>query len=85
MRLGLPDLAGTIGVVLLMIAYLLLQIGRLDSKSLLYSVLNAIGACLIVVSLLFAFNLAAFVMEVFWILISIVGIFRTLRAPTNNR
>jgi hypothetical protein len=84
MKFGLPDVAGTVGVVLLMIAYLMLQIGKLDSKALLYSVLNAVGASLIVISLLFAFNLAAFVMEVFWVLISIVGIFRTLRAPANN-
>jgi hypothetical protein len=84
MRFGLPDLVGAIGVVLLMIAYLLLQIGKLESKSLLYSVLNALGASLIVISLVFDFNLAAFVIEVFWIAISLVGIYRTLRARTDS-
>jgi len=41
--------------------------------------LNAVGACLIVLSLLVNFNLSAFVMEVFWVLISCVGIYRYLR------
>ena len=39
----------------------------------------AIGASLIVVSLLFDFNLSALLMEVFWVLISFVGIYRYFR------
>ncbi|MGH9880301.1 MAG: CBU_0592 family membrane protein [Pyrinomonadaceae bacterium] len=84
MRFGLPDVVGAIGVVMLMLAYLLLQIGKLESKSLVYSVLNALGASLIVISLVFDFNLAAFVIEIFWIAISLIGIYRTLRARTDS-
>ncbi len=84
MNFGWTDFLGGIGVVILMVAFLLLQLGRLESSRLLYSVLNAIGASLITISLVFDFNLSAFVMEVFWILISLVGIFRTLRARTRN-
>jgi hypothetical protein len=78
MRYGLLDFLGNIGVLLLMIAYLLLQLNKL-SNGLLYSTLNALGAGLIVISLLTNFNLSAFLMEVFWVLISLIGIYRNLR------
>jgi hypothetical protein len=81
MNFDIFDFFGTIGVALMIVAYLLLQLDRLDSKSLTYSLLNAIGASLVVISLLYKFNPAAFVIEVFWILISLIGIFRALRAP----
>lgn len=79
MSYGLIDFVGNVGVVVLMIAYLMLQLNRLRSDGLAYSVLNAAGACLIVLSLLVNFNLSAFIMEVFWVLISLVGIYRYFR------
>jgi multidrug transporter EmrE-like cation transporter len=82
MKYGLLDLIGNIGVVVLMIAYLMLQLNKLSSSGLAYSVLNAVGASLIVVSLLVNFNLSAFIMEVFWVLISLVGIYRYFRFKT---
>ena len=82
MRYGLLDFIGNVGVVLLMIAYLMLQLNKISSSGLLYSVLNALGAALIVVSLLGNFNLSAFLIEVFWILISFIGIYRHFRLKT---
>ena len=83
MKYGLLDLIGNIGVLLLMTTYLLLQLDRLRSSGLVYSLLNAVGASLITVSLIANFNLSAFVIEVFWILISLVGVYRYLtRNPT---
>jgi hypothetical protein len=79
MRYGPLDLVGNIGVVILMVTYLMLQLNKLSSDSLAYSVLNAAGAGLIVISLLFDFNLSALLMEVFWVLISFVGIYRYFR------
>ena len=78
MQYGLLDFIGNIGVVLLMVAYLLLQLNKLR-MGLSYSILNALGASLIVISLLSNFNLSAFIIEVFWILISLIGIYRSLR------
>ena len=72
------DLAGFIGVLLIVVAYLLLQLDKLPSSSPRYSLLNAGGALLIIVSLIFAFNLSAFIMEVFWFLISLFGLWRSL-------
>ena len=79
MKYGLLDLIGNVGVVVLMIAYLMLQLNKLSSSGLAYSLLNAVGACLIVLSLIVNFNLSAFIMEVFWVLISCVGIYRYFR------
>ncbi len=79
MKYGLLDLIGNVGVVVLMIAYLMLQLNKLSSSGLGSSILNALGACLIVLSLLVNFNLSAFIMEVFWVLISCVGIYRYFR------
>ena len=79
MKYGLLDLIGNVGVVVLMITYLMLQLEKLRSDGLAYSALNAFGASLIVLSLLFNFNLSAFLMEVFWVLISCLGIYRYFR------
>ena len=68
------DFVGSIGVGIIIFAYVLLQIERLKSESLLYSLLNAAGASLIIVSLLFNFNFSAFIVEFFWVLISLYGI-----------
>ncbi|HET6979172.1 MAG TPA: hypothetical protein VFI24_22770 [Pyrinomonadaceae bacterium] len=79
MSYGPLDFVGNVGVVILMITYLMLQLNKLPSDGLLYSLLNAIGAGLIVISLLFNFNLSALLVEVFWVLISLVGIYRYFR------
>ena len=79
MTYGLLDLVGNIGVLILMIAYLMLQLNKLRSDGLAYSLLNAVGASLIIISLVVNFNLSALLMEVFWVLISCVGIYRYYR------
>src|SRR5689334_403865 len=78
MSFHLFDLPGFIGVVLIIVAYLLMQLERLPSSSPRYSLLNAAGALLIIVSLTFAFNLSAFIVEAFWFLISLMGLWRSL-------
>ena len=72
------DLTGFVGVLLIVVAYLLLQLDKLPSSSPRYSLLNAGGALLIIVSLIFAFNLSAFIVEAFWFLISLLGLWRSL-------
>ena len=79
MNYGPLDFLGNVGVVVLIVTYLMLQLNKLRSDGLAYSLLNAIGASLIVVSLLYDFNLSALLMEVFWVLISLVGIYRYFR------
>jgi hypothetical protein len=77
------DVVGFLGVLLVLIAYYLLQVGRLDPHGLAYSVVNLAGAGLITVSLLFEFNFSAFLIEICWIAISAMGVaraWRTVRA-----
>ena len=73
------DFAGNVGVFFLLLAYLLLQINKISSHQLSYSLLNAAGASLILFSLAFDFNLSAFLIEFFWLLISLVGIYNYYR------
>jgi hypothetical protein len=68
------NILGTAGVATIIITYVLLQIERLRSDSLYYSLLNAVGAVLILISLYFEFNFPSFVVEFFWLLISLFGI-----------
>jgi len=74
MNLNIYDLVGLIGVSLIVLAYLLLQFEKLRNDNLFYSVLNAIGASLVIISLYFDFNFSAFIVEFFWLLISLFGI-----------
>ncbi|HKX84791.1 MAG TPA: hypothetical protein VJL58_11265 [Pyrinomonadaceae bacterium] len=68
------DILGTLGVGVIIVTYILLQTERVRSDSLYYSLLNAGGATLIIVSLVFNFNFPAFIVEFFWLLISLFGI-----------
>jgi len=72
------DLVGNLGVLLMVIAYLLLQLEKLSGSALSYLLLNAVGAVLVMISLMFRFNLSAFLMEAFWLLISLYGLAKPL-------
>ena len=78
------DIVGNIGVLLIVGTYLLLQMRRMDSTSMAYSSLNALGAILILISLAFDFNLSSMVIEVFWLAISAFGVFRALQTVRNH-
>ena len=72
------DIVGNIGVFLILLAYGLLQTGKIQSAAVGYSILNAAGAGFVLVSFIGAFNLAAFVLEAFWLVISLWGIYVAL-------
>jgi hypothetical protein len=76
MAYGWHDLLGIIGVVSIVATYMLLQLEKLSATSFLYSATNGLGASLILVSLIYEFNLSAFIIEAFWLLISTYGIVR---------
>jgi hypothetical protein len=68
------DILGTLGVAIIILTYVLLQLERISSTQLIYSLLNAIGASLILVSLYFDYNFPSVVVEFFWLVISLFGI-----------
>ena len=74
------DIIGTIGVGVIVVTYFLLQLGRVKSDALIYSLLNGFGAALILISLYYDFNLPSVVVEAFWLVISVFGIVRYLTA-----
>ncbi len=75
------DAIGMLGTLMVVLAYCLLQLERIDPKSLGYNVLNLVGATLLFFSLCFNFNLASMVIEVFWIGASMIGLWRHWRRP----
>ena len=78
------DFLGNIGVLLILTMYLALQTDRTSSDSMMYSLLNALGALFILISLYFNFNLSAFIIEFFWLIISIYGMYKSLLKPINK-
>jgi hypothetical protein len=78
------DIIGTVGVLFTLLAYFLLQIDKITSTGRTYSILNVVGALLILYSLYFNWNTPAVIMEVAWLLISIYGLIRHYNPPRNN-
>ena len=75
----LADVVGVAGAATIVVAYFLLQTGRLQAQSITFSAANGLGAAAILFSLVSDFNLSAFVIEAFWLAISLYGIARGVR------
>ena len=75
-----PDAVGLVGVALYVGAYAGLQIGKLGLADVRYTVLNAAGGLAVIFSLVWSFNLAAFVTQVLWLIFTLVGYLRSRRA-----
>ena len=81
----LHNLVGFAGTAMIILAYLLLQLEKLTIQDITYSLLNLIGALAILVSLYFEPNLPSFVIELFWVMISFVGVYRFLIKKQNRQ
>lgn len=79
MSIAWHDVAGLLGVGLILLAYFGLQAGRMRSHGHDYQLANLVGASLVLVSLIHEFNLSAFVIETAWVLISLYGIVKARR------
>ena len=73
---GWHDLLGNTGVILVIGTYFALQTGRMSVDDRVYSLLNAMGAVLILMSLMIDFNLSSFIIEIVWFSISVYGLMR---------
>lgn len=78
------NLVGIIGVILTLIGYYLLNVGKLRSGDKSYLFLNLFGSFMILFSLLYHWNLASFLIEVAWIFISIIGIYRAYQTTSKR-
>ena len=70
---------GFVGMVCIVYAYFLIQFDKAHKNDRRYQWLNLIGAILLTISLLVHFNLGSFLIEVFWIIITIYGMIRGKR------
>ena len=71
-----PDAAGMVGVVLILAGYAGVQLRKLDAIKAPALVINLAGSSLIALSLVFQFNLSAFLIEVAWAVLSAFGLAR---------
>lgn len=74
-----PDVIGLFGVALYVGAYASLQLGILGLADVRYTALNAVGGIAVIYSLIWSFNLAAFVTQVLWLVFTVVGFVRSRR------
>ncbi|HLD16830.1 MAG TPA: hypothetical protein VJB02_03845 [Coxiellaceae bacterium] len=73
---GYSNHLGVIGVILVLWAYFLIQINRINKNGFWFSFTNLLGSVLILISLYYHPNLASVVIEICWLLISAFGLTR---------
>ncbi len=76
MPVALADSIGLFGVAVYLGSYALLQFGILRGQSYSYAALNLLAASCVLFSLIPAFNLSSVLIQVSWIIISVVGMTR---------
>ena len=74
--LDIYEVVGLCGAFLIVLAYLLLQVGYLHELSLCYLVCNIGGALLLFYSYIQHWNLASFLINCFWFTIAFIGCIR---------
>jgi hypothetical protein len=70
---------GVAGVLMILAAYVGVQVDRMDARSWGGLALNLAGSMLILASMLTAFNLSAALMEAAWALTALYGLWRRWR------
>jgi len=71
----LANIVGMSGTILVVGSYFLMQLNKLEPKGFMFNFINLLGAIFLLLSLLVHFNLASFVIEIFWIAASVIGIY----------
>ena len=83
MGLSLYDAFGLAGSAVVIVAYFATQKGWLSATDWKFPFSNVLGCLLIITSFLANWNLSAFLVEVFWLAISIYGLVRARRARSH--
>jgi hypothetical protein len=76
--LSIFDIAGFVGAAIVVVAYFAMQQRWLDALDWRFPAANLVGALLILVSLWFEWNFPSVVIEIFWALISLMGLVRSI-------
>lgn len=69
---------GTTGIILVLVAYFLLQAERWKFDSAKYLASNALGSLLLLSTNYYEWNLASFTLNFSWLLISLYGIYKRI-------
>lgn len=77
------DWLGYLGVAFYLVSYGLLQAGILRGSGYLYTIFNLIAALLVLLSLSVAFNMSSALIQMSWVVISLVGLARMFFANTS--
>jgi len=83
LQLHWSDFFGNAGVVLLVVTYMLLQADKIDAKGFWYSFNNCMVALLLFINLYYKPVLANIILEVFWLFISLYGIYNWYKKRTS--
>lgn len=73
------DILGTAGVGFIVVMYVMLQTERIDPRRIAFSIFNAVGSILILISLAYEFNFSAVLIEGVWLIVSVYGLWRAWR------
>ncbi len=79
MELDWYQWAGFVGMALVVWAYFLIQTAKTSYNDWDYLWLNFVGAILLTISLVKHFNLGSFLIEIFWIAITIYGMIKAYK------
>ena len=78
------DFIGNIGVVLLIATFAMLQFEKIDPKGFWYSFNNMVVAILLMINLYYKPNLSSIIIEIFWIGLSLVGLYKWWKRRQHN-
>ncbi|MEI9891533.1 MAG: hypothetical protein WDN45_14410 [Caulobacteraceae bacterium] len=70
----LSDIGGVVGVLMMLVAYALAQLGRMRVDRLPSLLMNLAGSLLVLASLAVKFNLSAALMEGAWAVVALFGL-----------
>ena len=77
---GMFQALGVCGVLVYIGAFAALQLKMIDGNSLTYTAMNLAAASLVLISLIYDFNLASALIQISWIIIGLVGLLVRLRS-----
>ena len=83
--LQMHNVIGVIGTLAYLVSYFLLQMGTIRAESYTYCLVNMAAASLVMISLMRDFNLASSLIQISWIVISVLGIFRLAKLSRQRR
>lgn len=81
---NIAHIVGFLGMIMVVLAFYQTVSGVWSPQGHLFNVVNLCGAVLLLVSLLVHFNLGSFIIEVFWIGISVKGLIKSRKEAINS-